>query len=240
MGLILYFVLLIYFIIGSVMIYVINKNKNTQDRNQNWLKFITYFLIINTLFFSISIKPIVFHYLCLIIILFSYLEIINLTFRKNKFVLGGLALFVLSIFSYGFYRFSIFDKNIILYVFSIVAVFDASSQITGQLIGKRKLMSKISPNKTIEGLTGGFVFSILTSIFIHELLGKSLVQSIYLGFGIALFAFCGDISASYLKRKFDVKDYSALIPGHGGFLDRFDSLIMGGAFIFFIYYIQQI
>jgi phosphatidate cytidylyltransferase len=61
-----------------------------------------------------------------------------------------------------------------------------------------------------------------------------------LGIGIATFAFFGDISASFIKRKFGVKDFSHLIPGHGGFLDRFDSLIFSGLFIYVIFFFLNI
>ena len=69
---------------------------------------------------------------------------------------------------------------------------------------------------------------------IHDLLDLNILQSIALGFGVSSFAFLGDISSSLIKRKFEVKDFSKLIPGHGGFLDRFDSLIFSGLFMYLI------
>ena len=68
----------------------------------------------------------------------------------------------------------------------------------------------------------------------HDLTGMNGLTAMVLGFGIATFAFLGDVSASFVKRKFGVKDFSALIPGHGGFLDRFDSLIFAGSFMYLI------
>ncbi|RLD54525.1 MAG: hypothetical protein DRJ05_14495 [Bacteroidetes bacterium] len=115
-----------------------------------------------------------------------------------------------------------------------MTVFDAFSQISGQLLGKRKLFPKISPNKTVEGLFGGFMASIFTSFMIRDLLGINEIQSVAIGFGVSLFAFAGDFLASYCKRKFGIKDFSNLIPGHGGFLDRFDSLILGGLFMYLL------
>lgn len=66
------------------------------------------------------------------------------------------------------------------------------------------------------------------------MLNKGILQSVYIGFGIATFAFLGDLTASYIKRKFEVKDYGRLLPGHGGILERFDSLIFSGSFIYII------
>jgi phosphatidate cytidylyltransferase len=136
---------------------------------------------------------------------------------------------------YGFLKFSLLDQHVLFYVLFLVTVFDAFSQLTGQIIGKRKLLPFISPNKTLEGLIGGYIFCVLTSMLICELLEINVLQSLALGTGISLFAFLGDASASFIKRKFGVKDFSQIIPGHGGFLDRFDSLIFSGLFIYVIH-----
>ena len=98
----------------------------------------------------------------------------------------------------------------------------------------RKLLPVISPNKTIEGLIGGYFFSVATAMLMHDLAVLNVFEAMALGFGIATCAFFGDFSASVVKRKFGVKDFSALIPGHGGFLDRFDSLIFAGSFMYLI------
>jgi phosphatidate cytidylyltransferase len=87
----------------------------------------------------------------------------------------------------------------------------------------------------LEGLIGGYIFCVLTSMLICELLEINVLQSLVLGTGISVFAFLGDASASFIKRKFGVKDFSQIIPGHGGFLDRFDSLIFSGLFIYVIH-----
>ena len=62
----------------------------------------------------------------------------------------------------------------------------------------------------------------------------NITKSMIIGFGISSFAFIGDFFASYIKRKFGIKDFGNLLPGHGGFLDRFDSLIMGSLFTLII------
>jgi phosphatidate cytidylyltransferase len=111
----------------------------------------------------------------------------------------------------------------------ILSIFDGFSQITGQLLGRTKLFPKISPNKTVEGLIGGALIALLSALVFKSLIIGTPLKAILLAAVIAVFAFAGDAAKSIYKRKYNVKDFSNLIPGHGGFLDRFDSLIAAGA-----------
>lgn len=234
MELTLYLILVIYFLVGAIITIAVNRKKIKHERNQNWLKYFTYLVIVNILFASILFKIVIFHYISIVIIFFGYFEIICLIFTTNKVRTGIISLAFFSLGFYGFYKFCLLDQKYLFYVLFIVTVFDAFSQLTGQLLGKRKLLPLISPNKTVEGLVGGCFFSVLTAAIIHDLLDINVIQSVTLGFGISSFAFLGDVSASYIKREFEVKDFSKLIPGHGGFLDRFDSLIFSGLFMYII------
>ena len=80
-------------------------------------------------------------------------------------------------------------------------------------------------------MIGGVVIAFLSSFFLKSLVNGSPFYPMRLVAGIITFAFLGDMFASLYKRKFKVKDFSNLIPGHGGFIDRFDSLIAGGTFV---------
>lgn len=231
---ILYLILPVYFIIGAIVTFRVNKRKTVADRRHNWLKFSTYLVIINLLFAAVIFNKNLFQYITLVIIVFSYGELIRLTYLTGKMKTGSIALILFSFGFYFFYQFSLLDKNHLIFALVIVTVFDAFSQLTGQLLGKRKLLPLISPNKTTEGLLGGYFFSAITAIFIHNILSINTFHAIVLGLGIATFAFFGDVSASWFKRKFEVKDYSNLLPGQGGFLDRFDSLIFGGLLMYLI------
>jgi len=228
-------ILFLYFFAGAITIIFINKKKTKEEQKQNWLKYFTYFVIINALFASILINPVIFHYLAIVIIFVGYWEIVRPMMKIKSIKIGTIALLFFTLGFWGFYKFSLLDQPVLLYVLFTVTVFDALSQLTGQLFGKRKLLPYISPNKTAEGLIGGTIFCVITSILIRELLSLNVIQSLILGTGIAAFAFIGDTSASFIKRKFGVKDYSNLIPGHGGFLDRFDSLIFSGLFVYVIH-----
>lgn len=233
MVLISYIFILCYFLLGGIGIYFINRKKEKAATKAGWTKFTTYFVIINILFFSIVIHPMVFRTLSGLIIAVGTVELFRL-FQKDGFRSAGF--FVVSIVFYGilafgFWNFSEAKRGIILYTFLILSIFDAFSQISGQLWGKRKVAVMVSPNKTAEGILGGATVALLSAFFLKRLLDVGNPDMLFLTTGILFFAYSGDIAASFYKRKFKVKDYSNLIPGHGGFLDRFDSLIAGGAWV---------
>tara|TARA_B100000787_G_scaffold159610_1_gene137904 strand:- start:115 stop:540 length:426 start_codon:yes stop_codon:yes gene_type:complete len=106
-----------------------------------------------------------------------------------------------------------------------------SSDIGGLLFGKifkGPKLTKISPNKTISGAIGSFVFSIiLIPIFINNLINLSLEKFILITFFISISSQIGDLFISFLKRKAKVKNTGDVLPGHGGFLDRIDGILLG-------------
>ncbi len=105
---------------------------------------------------------------------------------------------------------------------------DVFAFFVGSTIGKHKLLPKVSPKKTVEGAIGGVVGSFIVTLIIRyyffDFLDWGFV--IVVGLLIPIFAQIGDLIFSYVKRKYNVKDYSSLLPGHGGVLDRLDSLLV--------------
>lgn len=225
-----------YFLTGAFIIGFTHKYRiaDRKKRQADWLKYFTYLGIVNILFAGIYFNRLYFHYLCILIIFISFGEILRLTVSTGKLLQGIAALCFFSIGYFGLYKFSQSDRNILFYALFLVTVFDAFSQLTGQLIGKRALIPSVSPSKTLEGLAGGILFTMLTSVLLRDLRGNGISEAIVIGFGVAAFAFLGDISASRIKRIFGVKDFSNLIPGHGGFTDRFDSLVFSGLFLYIV------
>ncbi len=123
--------------------------------------------------------------------------------------------------------------NYILFIFILIWTCDTMAYFGGKFFGKHKL-SEISPKKTWEGSITGFIFTVITSyLFYFFSDGKiTLTDSIVIGFIIGVFSQIGDLFESLFKRKLDVKDSSHIIPGHGGVLDRFDSLIFVAPLLF--------
>lgn len=125
-----------------------------------------------------------------------------------------------------------YGVRLTLVLFVLVWVADIGAYITGMSIGKHKLAKKVSPGKTIEGLMGGLLFSALYGYFIAQWLGQEWLPFVVVFPLIAAISVIGDLFASLLKRHSNVKDSGFLLPGHGGFLDRFDSLIACAPFYF--------
>lgn len=121
----------------------------------------------------------------------------------------------------------------ILGVFILIWTSDSFAFLVGKNFGKHKLFERISPNKTIEGFIGGMVFTFIGSYFISQTFTNlSLEQWLVIAGIVSIFGVLGDLIESMFKRNAKVKDSSNFIPGHGGFLDRFDSVIFAAPFIF--------
>ena len=110
---------------------------------------------------------------------------------------------------------------------------------TGYFLGKHKLCPKISPKKTIEGSIGGIIGSVvLSALFGYFFFERILIHCIIIGIIGGIVSQFGDLTASVFKRKMGIKDYGNLIPGHGGILDRFDSVLFTAPMVY--YYIMLV
>jgi phosphatidate cytidylyltransferase len=183
------------------------------------------------------------------VLLFPFILILNFIiglknienngFRNIVYALGALiyislplSLAFFLVFSGGNYDYSLFLPMLI-----ILWANDTFAYLTGYVLGKTLLAPTVSPKKTWEGFWGGFVFSLATafvfSLFFNNL---SLIQWLLSAMIITVFATLGDLTESLLKRNHNRKDSGNLLPGHGGFLDRFDALLFViPAFLTYIY-----
>lgn len=112
---------------------------------------------------------------------------------------------------------------------------DTGAYFTGRFFGKRKLAPIISPKKTVEGAIGGVLTSAVLCVLMSLYFEPSLIfHSIAIGVVGSLISIVGDLSASKIKREMGIKDYGHIMPGHGGILDRFDSVILVTPFIYYV------
>ena len=118
---------------------------------------------------------------------------------------------------------------------------DTCAYCVGVLLGKHKMAPILSPKKSVEGAIGGvcgaFLLTLLYSFIFRAQMGVSLKEMLILGLISAvggLISMVGDLAASAIKRNYEIKDYGTLIPGHGGILDRFDSVIITAPIIYYL------
>lgn len=130
--------------------------------------------------------------------------------------------------------------NIIVYIIFIIWTNDSFAFLVGKNFGRRKLFEKVSPKKTIEGFIGGLLFSIIAGFIIGQYSGIfSILDWIIIAIIVAVFGSLGDLVESKLKRQANVKDSGTIMPGHGGLLDRLDSLFFLAPFVYlYIHYIM--
>lgn len=158
------------------------------------------------------------------------------------------------------YGFSIFIKlrdmfvneqlgiYLIFYALICALATDTGAQLTGMAVGKHKMAPNISPKKTIEGAVGGLVFSLILNAVAMIIYNRTADVQLSKTFATILYACClpvsfmgmmGDLSASVLKRNFNVKDFGRIFPGHGGVMDRLDSSLFTLACTYVIAIVAQ-
>lgn len=126
------------------------------------------------------------------------------------------------------------DRYLLLILFLSVAIFDTAAYFVGSMMGKRPILPKISPKKSWEGFLGG-LFALIISFCLLQFYFKNYVDVlsvIFISLVIAVLAVSGDMFESWFKRRAGVKDSGKLLPGHGGFLDRFDAVIFVAPFFY--------
>lgn len=225
----------IFLLFGIVLQYFITNKKNETMKKNGWLKFIFFNLIILSFIVCFYLFPnslLLFHSL---IIIGGSLEVWRLLKNlpsNSKTTISLISISLFTLFVLGSIK---LDNTFLIKTLVSIAVFDGFSQLGGKLIGKRKLAPTISPNKTWEGFTSGLIVSFLFGICIHIWIDDEFYKTLIF---IPFLALTGDLLASFIKRKAQVKDYSNVIPYQGGFMDRFDSYLFTVSLITLINFIS--
>lgn len=148
---------------------------------------------------------------------------------NTTFYLSSSFVFIILIARY----YAEFNPNILLGSFILVWVNDSFAYFVGKNFGRQKLFPSVSPKKTVEGFLGGLFFACLSSYFISEnLLTLDFNSWLILAIIVSVFGTLGDLIESKYKRQAGVKDSGVIMPGHGGLLDRLDSIIFAAPFIY--------
>jgi phosphatidate cytidylyltransferase len=127
--------------------------------------------------------------------------------------------------------------GVILVLIAVVGpwISDSGAYFAGRFFGRHLLFPSLSPNKTVEGGIGGLVCTMLVvGLVSYQFLDFTLAKAAVIGAGVSIFSQCGDLFESMLKRILDVKDLGHFLPGHGGILDRVDSLLFTAPAVYYI------
>jgi phosphatidate cytidylyltransferase len=136
---------------------------------------------------------------------------------------------------FGLLRFGNNGRDWVLVLLFVTFASDTGAYAVGRLFGRHKLAPQISPAKTIEGAFGGLIASAAVAVLAGALLRLhgSPWRMLALGLAVSVAAQLGDLAESALKRRLEIKDAGSLVPGHGGLLDRLDSLLFTGAVVYY-------
>lgn len=204
---------------GEVLLYSIRYNQNIEK--------IVLFLVL-----LVSVKCLLF--------LFNEKQKTLTYYSKYVYLIGYIILPFLLITKIPFGKVG-YNPKIIISIFILIWTNDTFAYIVGKSIGKRKLFEKVSPKKTIEGFFGGVIFAVLASYIISkyyiEIVESNTFIWIITALIVSIFGTIGDLIESKFKRIAGVKDSGRIMPGHGGILDRLDSVIFATPIIFLFYQI---
>lgn len=193
--------------------------------------------VFNAIFITVAffysdkfLLPLLSIYLLLLLIFLIFSERIILdNILMNSFIAVYISL------SYAFFLL-IGESAWLFYLFGVASITDTFAYLTGMMFGKHKLYEKLSPKKTIEGSLGGvlgaLIFSVLFKYFAKVEMGYASL--IFMTLVLSIISQVGDLIASYIKRKADIKDYGYIFKGHGGVMDRFDSVLLLAPIIYMI------
>jgi phosphatidate cytidylyltransferase len=216
-------------ILGGLGIAIANINEEDTRIRRRWIWYYTH--IVTTLVIIISIFSKIFSVFTILIILAGYFEVIRavIKYKHRSFPLLITSLAGFTLIAAGFWFFSfIFNPYFRFSVFLQVLMFEVFSQVTIFVLKKAGLANTGSTGKSVESVVGGFLFCVITAIVVSAMMNVSFGVSLFIGVLTATTAVTGDLLASWFRRKMQVRYYSRLLPGLGGFLDRFDSYMVSG------------
>jgi len=201
--------------------------KESMDYRNIIYRITTSIFLLSVLFIFITEYINYLNALLYIIYIVIFFEIIIYFKKYNYIFFISLLYILLSFICLKYYFEYFFNLKIFIYTIVIISLFDISSYFFGLKFGKLKMLPKISPNKTFFGFFAGFFFTIIVSYILNYLFNifnqKTAIFFIVI---ILISSFLGDVLESIFKRNANIKNSSLILPGHGGFFDRFDSFIM--------------
>ena len=199
---------------------------------------------INQLYIILLVITLVVSVKCILFLFYDKIQKVSNS-SKYLYLLGYAILPFLLITKISFGEGDKYNPKIIIGLFILIWANDTFAYLIGKSVGKHKLFERVSPKKTIEGFIGGIIFAVIAGILISKFYiqaspkysGKSIVIWVTIALIVAFFGTIGDLIESKFKRIAGVKDSGKIMPGHGGVLDRLDSIIFVAPIIYLFYQI---
>lgn len=244
------------YVVGGVILvasiicmYEYFKVANKVSKPIKWVGYLGNLLIVFATIFSAEMFTRIFLFSIPIIFLMLFLCVIftnmKITFKDVAYTLLGICYIPIFLMFLEMIRKFEHGKVLIGYVFIISWSTDIFAYIIGRAFGKHKF-SKISPKKSVEGCIAGVIGSVILSLIYTYvsnnfwLTNYPYVFIIFISILLSIISQIGDFTASSIKRFVDIKDYGNIIPGHGGMLDRLDSLLFIGPFTYYVFLLYQV
>ncbi len=238
-----FFLLFLFVTIATLKEFYSLFTKNTDIRPQQYIGTISGAIIFSLSFFVAGglLPKKMIYLLVLIPIVFSLVELFRRkqqAFTAISFTFLGIVYVALPFSCINFlifeeYNFLRFDSFLVLSIFILIWTNDTLAYVFGSLLGKHRLFKRISPKKSWEGSIGGGIMTLsggyVLSLFFTDF---QLFQWLIIAFITVVMGTFGDLTESLLKRQLDIKDSGKILPGHGGFLDRFDSFLFVAPMIY--------
>ena len=181
--------------------------------------------------------------LLILIVMFSVYVFTFPKYEISSVAITFFSIFYVTVMLSCIYRIRVLEDGAYMIVLVFLSAWgnDTLAYCAGRLFGKHKMSPVLSPKKTIEGAVGGvigagllgFLYGLIARHFITASFDLTVVFAVVCAVG-GLISIVGDLGASAIKRNYEIKDYSNLIPGHGGILDRFDSIIFTAPIIYYL------
>lgn len=205
-----------------------------EDKIPNYMKILSYFICLFIILYKYNsnnyLELFNFPIIAGLFLFYSFSIIINKELSKYNYkdsIFLMMSTLIIGLFFNSFIRVRVMGLEFVIYCFIISITTDTFAYVGGRLFGKNKLSPSISPNKTVEGsIIGSVMATILASVFYYNFIGNlNIWLTILISFSLSILCQIGDLFFSSIKRYYRIKDFSNLIPGHGGILDRLDSVL---------------
>jgi phosphatidate cytidylyltransferase len=223
-------------IIAMVVTWGVSRKKSSQEKKAEWTKFFVYIFLLHVIWIVIWNSPTALSLTTELIWgigaweLYQHRQQLSRSWKLSLLVIYPLL-------GIGFMMQTYLPSSWVARVFLLTWIFDAFSQVVGKWIGRHPILPRISPSKTWEGWAGGTLIMMIMAVSIPNDTQPYLEHAEWFTVGLGAVAFWGDAFFSSIKRHLNIKDYSKLLPGQGGFLDRFDSWIFTSTLSTIYYFI---